>query len=115
MERCPACRARLNNSVVCKRCNCDLTLVFAAQDQSEKTLQLAIQALSHNQSEQACQQVTQALQLDATPLAILVNKYLQLYPPTVQQAGSAIVDAITSRASQSLKYVQRTLLKNHTH
>lgn len=113
MERCPACRARLNNSVVCKRCDCDLTLVFAAQDQSEKALQQAMQALSRNESKQACKQVTQALQLDATPLAILVNKYLQLYPPA-QQAGSAIVDAITSRASQSLKYVQRTLLKNHT-
>ncbi len=112
MERCPACRARLNNSAVCKRCDCDLTLVFAAQGQSEKALQQAMQALSRNESEQACKQVTQALQLDATPLAILVNKYLQLYPPTAQQAGSAIVDAITSRASQSLKYFQRTFLKN---
>jgi methylphosphotriester-DNA--protein-cysteine methyltransferase len=113
MERCPACRARLNNSVVCKRCDCDLTLVFAAQDQSEKALQQAIQALSHNQSEQACQQVTQALQLDVTVLAILVNKYLQHYPPPARQASSTIVETMISRVGQSLKHVQRTLLKHH--
>ncbi|MEE9413162.1 MAG: hypothetical protein V3V22_08940, partial [Methylococcales bacterium] len=110
---CPACRARLNNNVVCKRCDCDLTLVFAAQDQSEKTLQLAIQALSHNQSEQACQQVMQALQLDATPLAILINQYLQLYPSSTQQTTLRIVDTITNRVSQSLKHVQHSLQKRH--
>lgn len=113
MERCPACRARLNNSVVCKRCNCDLTLVFAAQSQSEKALQQAMQALTRNESEQACnKQVAQALQLDASPMATLVNKYLQLYPPPAQQASAAIVSAITSRVGQSLKHVQRTLLRN---
>ena len=112
MERCPACRARLNNRVVCKRCDCDLTLVYAAQDQSEKALQQAMQALSHNESEQACKQVAQALQLDASPMATLINKYLQLYSPTAQQAGSAIVDAITSRVGQSLKHVQHTLLRD---
>ena len=113
MERCPACRARLNNSVVCKRCDCDLTLVFAAQDQSEKALQQAIQALSHNQSEQAFQQASDALKLDATPLAVLMNKYLQLYPPPAQQKNPTIVDTISSRVSQSLKQIQHTLLKHH--
>ncbi len=113
MERCPACRARLNNAVACKRCDCDLTLVFAARNQADKALQQALQAISQDQSEQAFQQASQALQLDATPLAILVNKYLQLYPPPAQQTSPTIVDTISSRVSQSLKYVRHNLLKHH--
>jgi hypothetical protein len=44
VDRCPSCRARLNESPLCPRCGCDLTLVLRAERQAQHRVRLAIQA-----------------------------------------------------------------------
>ena len=42
LERCPACRAHLARSAVCRRCGCDFSLVRLAGEQAERRLTQAL-------------------------------------------------------------------------
>lgn len=93
MERCPACRARMGGSPVCRRCGCDLTLVLAAAEEAEKALTRALWALMQGAPEEALVEVERARGLDSSGLvrciAAFVHHYRDYLSPQRQRQGES--------------------------
>ena len=68
-SRCPGCRARMQDSPVCARCGCDLTLARRAQARARRLIARAVQAWAEADSEQARSRACDALALDCRPMA----------------------------------------------
>ncbi len=72
VERCPSCRARLNESPLCPRCGCDLTLVLRAERQAQNLLRQGIQAWAAGNPDLAASSVEASLALRHNPLAAML-------------------------------------------
>ena len=73
MERCPSCRARLNQNPLCSRCGCNLEHVFSVEAQAENEFQQGLQAWACGHRNQAAAHFQIAMSLRATPLlAVLI-------------------------------------------
>jgi len=77
MDRCPICRARRRDNLVCQRCGSDLNLLVRIEAQALAWQRLAIAKLLANQPQQAQQALQQALQLKRLPLALALSEFLQ--------------------------------------
>ncbi len=67
MERCPLCRARLRDNIVCNRCEADLSLLQAIESQAERLGQQAIHSLLTGKTAAALRQAAAARDIHATP------------------------------------------------
>lgn len=85
MQNCPACRARYKGQTMCTRCGTDLTLPLLSEQKAMEQLRRAVQCLSNKDYTCAVIALQQAQQLQQTPLAIALDKFLQLemYEPTL--------------------------------
>ena len=85
MQNCPACRARYKGQSICTRCGTDLSLPLLSEQQATEQLRRAVQYLSNKDYNCAAIALQQAQQLQQTPLAIALDKFLQLkmYEPTL--------------------------------
>jgi len=110
MERCPACRARLNNNAVCQRCDCDLSLVFTAQSQSVKALQQAMKAIVSRRPELASRQAMLALSLDVNPMTVILHRYLR-DSPSRKAVVTKTVSIKADQLNQTLKSLRLKMLK----
>ena len=69
MERCPSCRSRLNESALCPRCGCDLSLVFHVESRAENLIRLALQAWANGNPKLAVAHIDESLALKSGTLA----------------------------------------------
>ena len=69
MERCPSCRGRLNESALCPRCGCDLSLVSCVESRAENLVRLAIRAWAYGHPKLAVAHVDKSLALKGGTLA----------------------------------------------
>ena len=76
MERCPSCRARLNDSPLCPRCGCDLGLVLRAESQAQDLVKRGIRSLAAGNAMLAATQLENALTLRRDPLAAALTRML---------------------------------------
>ncbi len=83
MERCPSCRARLNESALCPRCGCDLGLASRAESQAQNLVRRAIRSLAAGNPILAASYLETSLTLQRGPLAVALTAML-----AAQQAGT---------------------------
>lgn len=76
MERCPICRARLQQTETCPRCGSDLTAVLQVEKQAAQRRQQVRTLLYAYEYEQAQQAAQQALELKYDKFLALVYHYL---------------------------------------
>jgi hypothetical protein len=76
VERCPSCRARLNDSPLCPRCGCDLGLVLRAESQAQDFVKCGIQSLAAGNTMLAATQLETSLTLRRNPLAAALIRML---------------------------------------
>jgi hypothetical protein len=69
MERCPNCRARLDEAETCRRCGMELGLLRETERAAETWLRQGILHLARQQPRQARQALRRALALRRDPLA----------------------------------------------
>lgn len=77
MERCPVCRARLRDEVVCPRCGTDLRLSLATERQAQTLEQSAVDWFARGDLRRAEQVLEDALRLRSTPLARLLLGFIR--------------------------------------
>lgn len=63
MDRCPACRGRLDDTALCSRCGCDYTHAYRAETQAHRLTCRAIQAWAMGDARQAATHINAALAL----------------------------------------------------
>ena len=112
MERCPSCRARLNDSPFCSRCGCNLEHVFNAQAQAEDRFRHGIQAWACKRHDQALAHFQAAMSLHSTPLLAALMACLAQSPqsdslPVQESAGTETL--ALGRFSQALTAFDSTL------
>lgn len=76
MERCPICRARLQQAEVCPRCGSELATVLQVEKQAAQCQQQVRDLLYAYDYEQAHQAAQQALQLKYDKFLALVYHFL---------------------------------------
>ncbi len=76
MERCPSCRARLNESALCPRCGCDLGLASLAESQAQNLIRRAIRSLAAGNPTLAASHLETSLTLRRGPLAVALTAML---------------------------------------
>jgi hypothetical protein len=69
MERCPICRARFKDELVCHRCGADLTVLFGIETQATALERQAVGLLGAGDLIEARHVAGQVLQLKHSPLA----------------------------------------------
>lgn len=69
MERCPNCRARIQEGPVCRRCGMDLGLLLAVETAAARHLRQALLLLSDGEDAAAMRKLRRALELRHDPLA----------------------------------------------
>ncbi len=77
MERCPTCRATLNDKIViCRRCGTDLSLALAAKKKGVQMESLAVRLLVTGDTQKALDAANQALTFNQTDRAVLIKKFI---------------------------------------
>jgi hypothetical protein len=69
VERCPSCRARLNEAALCPRCGCDLGLVLRVESRARRLVRLAIEAWAGGDPALAVARLDESLVLQRGTLA----------------------------------------------
>ncbi|MBK5938658.1 hypothetical protein [Halochromatium roseum] len=69
MERCPNCRARLDEAEICRRCGMELGLLLATERAAEHWLRIGIAEFVKDESAAAEQALQRVLSLRRDPLA----------------------------------------------
>ncbi len=77
MDRCPACRARLKGTAVCRRCGCNLTIPLRIERQAKLLEQSAVAALSRNELATARSALDHARHLKASLLQDVLFRILK--------------------------------------
>jgi len=76
MERCPICRARLQEGPVCSRCGTDLSVLLSIETQAEALERQAVVLLSAGNLIEAQRVAKQALQFRRNPLVLALAGFL---------------------------------------
>jgi hypothetical protein len=69
MDRCPNCRARIEDTASCRRCGLELGLLKAAEQAAEARLDQAVARLARGDHGGAEQALLQSLEMKQLPLA----------------------------------------------
>ncbi len=77
MERCPICKARLNETSVCPRCTTDLSLLLSVEQHAEDLSSKSLMLLGAGQLSEAIETVEQSIQLKCDPLALQLREFLR--------------------------------------
>ena len=77
MERCSACRARLDTSPICPRCGADFTLAMRAGRQAAQLLGRSIHAWAKGEHGLAEQQAMASIASERAPLALALAAMLR--------------------------------------
>ena len=85
MERCPNCRARLQEDPSCRRCGMDLTLLLAVEAAAAERLQAAVRRLAAGDVPAASAALRQSLALRRDPLAASLLGLLAAETPSPGQ------------------------------
>ena len=80
MERCPACRARLRQELVCPRCRTDLARTLEIEAQADAALRRAVVRLAEGDDAQAMRALEASLRMKREPLASLLLGFLRGQP-----------------------------------
>ncbi|MBU0500104.1 MAG: hypothetical protein KJ558_04415 [Gammaproteobacteria bacterium] len=68
MDRCPTCRARLDEAASCRRCGMELTLLRQTEQTADRYLAQAVAQLAGGNSRTAGESLRQSLLLKSDPL-----------------------------------------------
>ena len=101
LDRCQACRARLNESAVCPRCGCDFSLARRALEQGRHWLDDALRSLAVGDRVAARRQVDAALALSGPRLALAMKTFLAGGPRSRRTRSDTNADASSRRAEIS--------------
>jgi hypothetical protein len=77
MQRCPACRGRLNESGLCARCGCDFDLALRAERQADYLIRTAVQDWAAGNAAQAAACLDESLRLKRSAMAAALALMLQ--------------------------------------
>ena len=87
MERCPVCRARLNDGPVCRRCGTDLTLALLIEARAEQLVREAVQCMARHDWPGAEHAVQEALRLRQGSFARTLLGFIQQHAPATIDSG----------------------------
>ncbi len=76
MERCPCCKARLNNAVLCPRCQADVSNVVYAEQAACYWLSEAIRHWSNGNAEQSLRVLELSIGLKNSVFSLIFRDYL---------------------------------------
>ncbi|MBI4753910.1 MAG: hypothetical protein HY778_00480 [Betaproteobacteria bacterium] len=85
MDRCPACRGRLDENQVCGRCGCDFSLARRAEEQARRIAGLAVRAWARGERAQARAWAQRSLSLHRSGLAQAVLMLVEDDPRACRQ------------------------------
>jgi len=88
MQRCPACDARLNESMSCRRCGADLSRVISCEGSAKAWLSVSLQALQATRPDVAVSAIVRSLSFKQTPAAKLLKDFL------IQHQYRALYDSV---------------------
>lgn len=77
MERCPICKARLKDALLCPRCGADLTMPLEIEARAESLQQQVVTLLANGELPGARRLAEQLLTLKRTPLARILRGFIQ--------------------------------------
>ncbi|MBP6808522.1 MAG: hypothetical protein KA125_09555 [Chromatiaceae bacterium] len=89
MERCPNCRARIQEDPICRRCGMDLALLLAVEAAAAERLRAAISRLAAGDAPAASATLRQSLALCQDPLAASLLGLLAAEPQAKARALGA--------------------------
>lgn len=89
MERCPNCRARIQEDPICRRCGMDLALLLAVEAAAAERLRAAISRLAAGDAPAASATLRQSLALCQDPLAASLLGLLAAEPQAQARALGA--------------------------
>ena len=89
MERCPNCRARIQEDPICRRCGMDLALLLAVEAAVAERLRAAISRLAAGDAPAASATLRQSLALCQDPLAASLLGLLAAEPQAKARALGA--------------------------
>ncbi len=78
MERCPACRARLDNTDICARCGTNFSISRRAERQAQALARVAVRELFHGHLQQAASTADAASLLANPLLAHAVSQMIRI-------------------------------------
>ena len=76
MQRCPCCKARLRDAVICARCKADLSSLADSEQAAVVWLERALDAYLERDFEQSIHAVALSLQLKKTDLAVALRDFI---------------------------------------
>lgn len=89
MERCPNCRAWIQENPICRRCGMDLALLLAVEAAAAERLRAAISRLAAGDAPAASAALRQSLALRQDPLAASLLGLLVAEPQAQARALGA--------------------------
>ncbi|NOQ63756.1 MAG: hypothetical protein GQ582_04525 [Methyloprofundus sp.] len=107
MQRCPCCKARLRDSLICARCKADLSSLADSEQAAAEWLERALAAYLERDFEQSIHAVAISLQLKKTDLALSLRGFI------AEQQSVLIVELLAEQrllAAKKRLYEVRNLL-----